>query len=222
MKITISQITDELHKAYNLLNERFFDKKLPIVALTIQAAGNRSLSMGWCTQEPIWSDKEGNIKMYEINISAEFLRMPFIETMDTLMHEMVHLYNLVNGIKDTSRSGTYHNKSFKDSAIKHGFEFTHDKPDKKYGFSFVSLSEETKKVILDLPINQELFRIARKAADVVSEENTEEATEIKEIKERKKTFRWICTECDQVIRSTKPDIKVICGRCRVDFVCTDE
>jgi len=26
------------------------------------------------------------------------------------MHEMAHLYNLQNGIKDTTRAGLYHNK----------------------------------------------------------------------------------------------------------------
>ena len=37
-----------------------------------------------------------------------------------MLHEMAHLYNLENGIKDTSRAGTYHNAKFKATAEEHG------------------------------------------------------------------------------------------------------
>lgn len=37
----------------------------------------------------------------------------------TLIHEMVHLYNIKQGIQDRSRGGTYHNKKFKGEAEKY-------------------------------------------------------------------------------------------------------
>lgn len=40
--------------------------------------------MGWCTTNEVWHDKEGTIKMYEINLSAEYINISFIETIQTI------------------------------------------------------------------------------------------------------------------------------------------
>lgn len=108
----INAATKELHVAFNLLNKQFFNNELPEPAITIQSSGKR-LSMGWCSSKEVWSDRHGKIRKYELNISAEYLNIEFMETMDTMLHEMVHLYNSVKGVQDTSRNGTYHNKKFK-------------------------------------------------------------------------------------------------------------
>lgn len=90
---------------------------------------------GWCTAWKAWSvgeqkkvadlatlTKEALEAMkkddgfYEINICAEHLARPFEQVAETLLHEMVHLYNLQIGVQDTSRSGTYHNKKYKEAA----------------------------------------------------------------------------------------------------------
>ena len=55
-------------------------------------------------------DAMQNEGFYEINICAEHLARPFEQVAETLLHEMVHLYNLQIGVQDTSRNGTYHNK----------------------------------------------------------------------------------------------------------------
>lgn len=159
---TINAVTQELHKAFELFNERFFENKLPIPAITIQTSRHNKLSMGWCSVYPIWSDKKGENKRYEINISAEYVDQDFFETMDTLMHEMVHLYNIVHDIQDCSRNETYHNKHFKNRAIKSGFEYEEDKPDPKYGWSFARLSQQTKDIISKMDIDQSVFSIARR------------------------------------------------------------
>ncbi len=116
--ITVEKITSELHNAYDLINKKYFESKLPMVAITIQSESRRKLTMGWCTTKEVWGDKTGKVKMYEINLTPEFLYLYFYETMDTLMHEMVHLYNIINGVQDVSRNGTYHNNVFKEESIK--------------------------------------------------------------------------------------------------------
>ena len=57
-----------------------------------------------------------NEGFYEINLCAKHLARPFGHVAETLSHEMVHLYNLQVGVQDTSRSGTYHNKKYKEAA----------------------------------------------------------------------------------------------------------
>lgn len=45
-------------------------------------------------------------KMFEINLTPEFLDLDFYETMDTLMHEMVHLYNRIHDVQDVQQKPT--------------------------------------------------------------------------------------------------------------------
>lgn len=222
--VTIEKITSELHNAYNLINAAFFENKLPVVAITIQSESRRKLTMGWCTTKEVWGDKEGKIKMYEINLTPEFLDLDFYETMDTLMHEMVHLYNIVHGIQDVSRNGTYHNNKFKEQSIKRGFEYKSDKPDKKYGWSFSKLSQVTKDKLDKMAINKSVFAIARRSPayfQQIEEGNTpnneEDGEEKENSTERKKSFKWVCPSCEAILRTTKEEMNIICGDCNIKF-----
>ncbi|MED2935299.1 SprT-like domain-containing protein [Bacillus wiedmannii] len=232
--ITIDKINAELYRAYNIFNHHFFEGTLPSAAITIQSSYHHKLAMGWCTTKEIWGDKEGNNKLYEINISAEYIDYEFYETMDTLLHEMVHLYNKVHDIQDTSRNNTYHNKNFKERAIKSGFMYETDKPDPVYGWSFAKLSDETKKIISKMEIDQSIFTISRKgreqfqriqeisdtinsieAALIDSNNNVAVATTpaTQEKKKKKSYYRWTCPGCDLIVRTTKLSANIKCGDC---------
>lgn len=60
---------------------------------------------------------------------------------------MVHLQNLQDGVQDTSRSGTYHNKKFKETAEAHGL--TVEKGE-KYGWHKTTLSPEALEFVQSL------------------------------------------------------------------------
>lgn len=214
----IKVATDELHKAFALLNQTFFDNELPEPAITIQTSGKR-LAMGWCTTREIWHDKEGKIKKYELNISAEYLNIDFLETMDTIMHEMVHLYNLVNGIQDCSRGGTYHNKKFKAESERRGFYFPNP-PHPVYGWSFSRLTDETKEIISKLGINEDAFKIARNKELLVTNEDNDEgkANGTKKGRRKSNSYKWICESCGLIVRSTKENVRIMCGDCRILLV----
>ncbi|MCM3405502.1 SprT-like domain-containing protein [Cytobacillus oceanisediminis] len=220
--ITIEIITSELHKAYDIINKHFFESKLPVIAITIQSDARRKLTMGWCTTKEVWGDKEGKIKMYEINLTPEFLDLNFYETMDTLMHEMVHLFNKINNVQDVSRNGTYHNKHFKNESIKRGFCYKEDKPDKKYGWSFSRLSEETKKKLDNLGINKDIFSIARRTNDYyVNIEMGNDPEQETEQKKKGNSYKWVCPCCNTIVRSTKVEVNIICGDCNEEFQLED-
>ena len=74
--------------------------------------------MGHCSVAKVWQRKED--KTHELNIAAEVLNYPIEETLDTMLHEMVHLYCRQHDIKEVSRGGKYHNKRFKAIAEEHG------------------------------------------------------------------------------------------------------
>ena len=115
----ISDFSDrilELENLYRRTNELIFAKhakriELPVF-VTIQSRGKRR-AYGWCYVVPNWVASDGETRMaYEINIAAETLGRPLEETYVTLVHEMVHLYNCQEGIKDTAARSDRHNKKF--------------------------------------------------------------------------------------------------------------
>lgn len=178
--------------------------------------------MGWCTTREIWHDKEGKIKKYELNISAEYLNIEFLETMDTIMHEMVHLYNLVHGVQDCSRGGSYHNKRFKAESERRGFYFPKD-PHPVYGWSFSRLTEGTKEIISGLGVNQNAFKIARNRQLLVAPtENDDSGTTgngtEKGGRKKSNSYKWVCESCGLILRSTKENVRIICGDCNMMLV----
>ena len=111
----MSRAVGQLEKIYFHLNEDFFDGGLPTPIITVQSKPG---TMGHCSVAKVWQRKEDNA--YELNIAAEVLNYPIEDTLDTMIHEMVHLFCRENGIKEVSRGGSYHNGRFKAEAEKRG------------------------------------------------------------------------------------------------------
>ncbi len=111
----MSRAVSQLEHIYNALNTDFFQNELPIPIITVQSKPG---TYGHCTTSKVWQRKDGGA--YELNIAAEVLNYPIEETLDTMLHEMVHLYCRENGIKEVSRGGKYHNKRFKEEAERRG------------------------------------------------------------------------------------------------------
>lgn len=100
----ISEATAFLEQAYIALNNKFFQGQLPPVVITIQSSPK---AYGHYTTWDAWhTDTDG---YREINLGAETLNQPIENLIAVMVHEMTHHYCAVNGIKDTSRGGTYHN-----------------------------------------------------------------------------------------------------------------
>ena len=116
----MSRAVSQLEHIYNALNTDFFQDELPIPIITVQSKPG---TYGHCTTSKVWQRKDGGA--YELNIAAEVLNYPIEETLDTMLHEMVHLYCRENGIKEVSRGGKYHNKRFKAEAERRGLACVH-------------------------------------------------------------------------------------------------
>lgn len=113
----MSRAVGQLEKIYNALNVDFFSGELPTPIITVQSKPG---TYGHCTVGKVWKRKDG--ETYELNIAAEVLNYPIEKTLDTMLHEMVHLYCREHGIKEVSRGGKYHNRRFKEEAEKRGLE----------------------------------------------------------------------------------------------------
>lgn len=113
---TMSELSLTLMNTYNKLNADIFNNELPKVIITFEA-GQKKGAFGWIYTKKTWV--QGKEEKYNINISSDFLNRPAVDIVETLLHEMCHLYAQINNIKDTSRSGIYHNKKFADIANSH-------------------------------------------------------------------------------------------------------
>ena len=137
MKQTIktSRAAGQLEKMFRALNAHFYAGTLPEPIITLKKTPG---AYGHITCGKTW--QAGTERRYEINISTATLDRPIEETAATLLHEMAHLYNLENGIKDTSGSNNaYHNKAFKQTAESHGLIIEHSA---RYGWTITSPSLE--------------------------------------------------------------------------------
>ena len=112
----MSRAVSQLEHIYNALNADFFaGEPLPVPIITVQSKPG---TYGHCTTAKVWQRKDGGA--YELNIAAEVLNYPIEETLDTMLHEMVHLYCREHNIKEVSRGGKYHNGRFKAEAERRG------------------------------------------------------------------------------------------------------
>ena len=110
-----------LGKLYDFFNDQLFNSELVRPVITVQV-DDKNRAYGWFTTRKTWKENanEQDDGEYEINISAQYLNRTVEEVAGTLLHEICHHYAKVNNLQDCSRSGTYHNKLFKNIAEAHG------------------------------------------------------------------------------------------------------
>ena len=195
----IKQQTEALELLFDYFNHKLFNSELPAVALTIQSQGRKSC-YGWCSVGERWEckDLDLRIKWYEINLSAEYMDRGIEPVSATLIHEMVHLWNGINGINDCNPKTQNHNKNFKAKAEEVGLIV--EKMDKK-GWATTYLSESLKELIKASGI-EDVFNCSRMAAEKVE-------------REKKPVNKYVCG-CGIVMKSTK-ELDIICGKCMERF-----
>lgn len=143
MKETVktSRTAGYLEKMFRVLNRDWFDGELEEPIITIQSTPR---AYGHVTVAKTWKRKDD--ERHELNLGAETLNQPIENVVATIVHEMVHLYNLAHGVQDCSRGNTYHNKKFRDEAERRGLCISHHE---KYGWTITEPSEALMEYILE-------------------------------------------------------------------------
>lgn len=129
------------------------------------------------------------------------------EVVDTIIHELVHLYCHRNGIKECSRNGYYHNRHFREIA-EQIFKLTCVKT-KSSGYNTTSKGNE--KYLLGIneqlphPFDGTWYR-NQKLKSSSEEDDTP----------RNHSLKYACPICLQSIRATKK-VRILCLDCRVPY-----
>lgn len=194
---------EELYRIFTILNKDKFDGKLPEPVITIQKT--RMNAYGWFTPDRTWRDKnneESDETSYnEINIDPRWfnVRTP-ADIAETLLHEMCHYYNRVNGVKDCN--GQVHNKKFKRVAEDVGLVV---EKGKSVGFGYTSMSDGLKTYMDEVvKPNEKAFEYFRSAPIKAAAGGTKKKT----------LFKYTCPECGQEVKG-KRDVTIKCGLCDV-------
>ena len=206
----MSRAVSQLEHIYNSLNADFFAGELPTPIITVQSKPG---TMGHCSVSKIWQRKED--KTYELNIAAEVLNYPIEETLDTMLHEMVHLYCRQHDIKEVSRGGKYHNKRFKAIAEEHGLTCV---PCGQYGWNTTpgdnlveyALNKGWNEILLG---RNSLPPAMRTGATGTAQPGTAPGGG----KRPSSTRKLICPKCSQSVRATRK-VNLLCGDCLLPMV----
>lgn len=150
------QAMEELYRAFDFFNKRFADGRLPKVIITVQESGRKN-AYGWFGNK-FWSDGVCNEGVSEINLSAEYMGRDPLAILETLLHEMAHLFNAQHDIRDVT-SGQYHNKHFKSAAVKFGLNVSRMA---NRGYASTSLNEHGEQAIKDLSPNADVLSSLRR------------------------------------------------------------
>lgn len=189
----LSNSIQELYRMFDYFNQQLYNSELKTPIITIASKRN---ALGWCSVAKVW--KDDSQQYYEIGITAEFLNRTYDEIAETLMHEMVHLYNFQNDVKDCS--GQIHNKKFKAEAER---RFLVVSKMGRYGWAQTDLSDFLKEIISDFNKNESAFSIYRTTKEKPKEPPA-------------KPFRYTCPKCEAKV-SSKDEVSVICKVCNMDF-----
>lgn len=213
----LSNDTKKLETAYNVFNEKYFNNALPVAMITIQSSRG---AYGHCTTQKVWAS--ATELYYELNLGAEYLDRPIENVLATLVHEMVHIYCMENGIKDTSNGGRYHNTKFKQEAEKRGLKIS------KASYIGWSVTEPTEKFIQNihtwgLDMACENYRLGAGNSSTSGGTSgggaggVDTGTDISKKPKKSSTRKYVCPCCGNSVRATK-DLYIICGDCRETMI----
>jgi hypothetical protein len=131
----LSKATKATKFAFDFLNEALFDGKVEPVVITLQSSKG---SYGHCTINKIWNDGTNNHGKREINMSLDHLSIDPMHYLGTVIHEMVHAFNLQRDILDCNPTNQYHNKKFKTQSEAVGLVVTRSD---RYGFAHTTVAQ---------------------------------------------------------------------------------
>ena len=186
---------------FDYINEHLFNGELVKPVITVQV-DVRNKTYGWFTLRKVWKENTADEGNYELNMSAQQLNRPLCDTSTqciaaTLIHEMCHLYAVLNNMQDCSRSGTYHNKLFKKIAETHGLNV---ECVKTIGWSYTTLKDETASLIADFVKDNPETIIYR--TPIVQGQRLKTSS----------TRKYVCPCCGMSVRATK-QVNIMCADC---------
>lgn len=201
-----NRVCGYLNKIFSMLNETYFENALSKPVITIQSTPK---AYGHITCGKVWNSDGEN--RHELNIGAGTLSRPIEETVATMLHEMVHLWNIKQGVQDCSRGGAYHNKKFRDEATRRDLDISHHE---KYGWTITRPTDNLLKWCLDRELDE--IKVSRfDGIGFLPPVGGKEGAPVPVKPTGKRpssTRKYVCPCCGLSVRATRA-VSLICGAC---------
>jgi len=150
-------LLEEIERSFQFFNEYFTGGKLPMPVITIAPSGAHKNTLGW-HEAASWSVFGQDTAW--INICADKLTTGYEDVLGTLLHEMAHQLNSVEGVKGCN-AAQYHNANFAEAAERLGLITV--KGNK--GFAETHLGEPAMRAIAELTPKAELYQVFYKTEE---------------------------------------------------------
>lgn len=198
-----------LDKLERALNDEYFGGTLPPVIVTVRDLRGKT---GCFVQDAVWHREEGG-NLMELALCPSALSEPIEEIAAILLHQMVHAYCFVQGIKECSRNGEYHNSKFAEQAFRRGLLVDYDQT---IGFGRTMPSDG----LIGFCTEHEFPEIViwRECPQEEKGGKVECWGTSKKAKTASRSIRYVCPGCGSIARATKP-VYLICGSCKRDMLC---
>lgn len=189
-EFNMKDVIAQYEMVFDKFNEKYFNNELPKPIISIQMG--KGDAYGWCTNYEAWTN--GDKSYFEINLCSEYLDRTVEQLCTTILHEMVHLKNAVDKIKDCN--GKYHNAKFRDTAESIGMIVEKT----TYGYSTTTLNDQQKEFVASLELKDFGFKRILPSKK----------------KSSNKGNKYQCPVCGASFWSTK-NLHVHCEDCDEDF-----
>lgn len=154
---TIQPVIAAAEFLYEVFASRF-KREMVQPVITVQTKGRKN-ACAW-----FWADRWQNgepCPIPEINLYAEHISDGLMELANSVLHEMVHYANWLDGVRDCSAS-QYHNRHFTDRCESVGLICAQHRQ-KRYGCAFTKLSTELEELVSSLRIDEAALNLRRVA-----------------------------------------------------------
>ena len=194
---TIQPIIELSELLYGAFVSRF-KREMPQPVITVQTKGRKN-AYAWFWADR-WQDSDEPRRIPEINLCAEHVSDGLVELANSLLHEMVHYANWLDGVQDCSES-QYHNRRFKERCESVGLICEQHPQKRRFGRACTCLSAELQAFVTSLGIDESRLELSR----VTSRGPRRPGSKLK---------KWTCG-CTNLWAAV--EIAATCNRCGAPF-----
>lgn len=191
-----------LQAAYDFFNAKFFDSRLPKVFFTIDWHNKKSNGY-FCPHKLVnKEDAEAKAKASVIALNPDYLARDVYEVLATLVHEMCHVWEFEEFIKDPYKLTSYHSKRFEKRLSECNLKAVINNKSRSSCSTVIPDDGIFKGIADEYLKTKEFLSIASTKGD-------------KKAKAKNKT-KYVCTGCETNVWG-KAGLNLHCNECDMDF-----
>lgn len=196
-----------LQAAYDFFNAKFFDSRLPKVFFTIDWHNKKSNGY-FCPHKLVnKEDVEAKAKASVIALNPDYLARDVYEVLATLVHEMCHVWEFEEFIKDPYKLTSYHSKRFEKRLSECNLKAVINNKSRSSCSTVIPDDGIFKGIADEYLKTKEFLSIA--STNAINKEAEKKA------KAKNKT-KYVCTGCETNVWG-KAGLNLHCNECDMDF-----